>query len=142
MRVADDWPRRIQPGYTSGIISQSRISFDRSVFGWTALVSLDLSLHRRMRIDCNQSRCGAESHAFRVHLFFFPIYSMLFFTSPLFFLSFPSCGLPPLMTPGGKKREKKKTVVTGSFEGNAEFLQRRFASRAACKLTFRGYGDR
>jgi len=34
-----------------------------------------------------------------------------------------------------KKRKKKKGMVTTSFEGNAEFLQRRFA-RAACKPTF------
>jgi hypothetical protein len=79
---------------------------------------------------------------------------MLFFTpsAPSLFL-FPSFSFPRSATaydadaapahsaragPGRKKKEKKKKkkgMVTASFEGNAEFLQRRFA-RAACKPTF------
>jgi len=136
MRVADDWPRRIQPRYTSGIISQSRILFDRPASGWTAscrwisrciaaYVSTVISPERgaESRERSSVSRPSVSLSAIYSVIFFTPLLPLLFFFPPFLFpRSAAAYDADTASTRAGAGQEKKdkKRTVTGSFE----FLQR------------------
>jgi len=137
MRVADDWPRRIQPGYTSGIISQSRILFDRPASGWTAssrwisrciaacvstVISPESGAESRERSSV--SRPSVSPSAIYSVIFFTPLLPLLFFFPPFLFprsaTAYDADTASTRARERGRKKKEKKRTVTGSFE----FLQR------------------